>query len=123
MDKKERTNLQLVHSAELTADADTEKFVRITERMANGYVAFDFAMGSPDLFVELVLPEAAFEAFCETNNVKHMTQEQSDLVDEEMRKFRYGDEGMERKASAAQSRADREAATTPESPGNPPEHK
>ena len=121
MDKKQRTNLQLVHSAELTADADTEKFVRITERMANGYVAFDFAMGSPDLFVELVLPEAAFEAFCETNNVKHMTQEQSDLVDEEMRKFRYGDEGMERKASAAQSRAEREGATTPGSAGDPPE--
>ena len=48
-----------------------------------------------------------------------MTQEQSDLVDEEMRKFRYGDEGMERKASAAQSRANRDGTTTQESSGNP----
>lgn len=108
MNDSKHANLQLVHSAELTADPDTVKYVRVTERMANGYVSFDFAMGSPDLFVELVLPEAAFEAFCETNHVQFMTQEQSDLVDEEMRKFRYGDEGMERKSNAAQMRAERE---------------
>lgn len=44
------------------------KFVRITGRRAP-FVEFEFAIGSPDLHVDLVLPEPAFAAFCRENDV------------------------------------------------------
>lgn len=105
MTKKTHTKLQLVHSTELAAPKDAKKYVRITERMPNGMIGFDFAIGSPDLFVELVLPEAAFEAFCKTNNAVFMSEEESAIVDAEMEKWRYGEEGMQLKRAAALSRA------------------
>ncbi len=106
MNEEQTKKLQLVHSSELAAPKDAKKYVRITERMANGMIGFDFAIGSPDLFVELVLPEAAFEAFCETNHAVFMTEEESAIVDEEMMKWRYGDEGLQLKQAAKQSRAE-----------------
>ena len=76
---------------------DAPRYVRVTERNDRGWVHFDFAVGTPDMFVELVLPEDAFEQFCETNNVTHMTEEQSRLVDEEIVRWRYGEEGQKHK--------------------------
>lgn len=44
---------------------DTEaKFVRVTELRADGFVAFDFAIGEPEIYVEMLLPQAAFADFC-----------------------------------------------------------
>lgn len=52
----------------------TRRFVRITaERGA--FVEFDFAIGWPELSVELVLPRPAFEAFCRRNAVILLTDE------------------------------------------------
>lgn len=102
-------SLRLVHSQALAAPPDAKRYVRITERMGNGMIGFDFAIGTPDLFVELVLPEAAFEMFCKTNNAVFMTEEESAMVDEEMEKFRYGDEGLERRRAAADLRAARDS--------------
>lgn len=45
------------------------KFVRVTGCRAKDFIEFDFAVGSPDLFVELILPEAAFAEFCRHNDV------------------------------------------------------
>ena len=48
-----------------TATFDPErKFVRVIEQHANGLVEFEFAVGEPELCAELVLPQAAFSAFC-----------------------------------------------------------
>lgn len=47
----------------------TKKFVRITERRPDGFIEFDFAVGEPELFVEMLLPEAAFHEFCTANQV------------------------------------------------------
>ncbi len=48
-----------------TAIFDPErKFVRVIERHASGLVEFEFAMGEPELCAEMVMPEAAFAAFC-----------------------------------------------------------
>lgn len=105
MSDERRKKLELVHSAELAGPKDAKKYVRITERMSNGMIGFDFAIGSPDLFVELVLPEAAFKDFCETNKAEFMTEEESAIVDAEMQKWRYGEEGMQLKRAAALSRA------------------
>jgi phenol hydroxylase P0 protein len=46
----------------------SRRFVRIT-RECHGFVEFDFAIGWPDLSVELVLPRAAFDDFCRRNAV------------------------------------------------------
>ena len=52
-----------------------------------------FAIGEPSLYVELVLPKDAFDTFCRHNKVVMMTEEQARAVDEDMEKWRYGDEG------------------------------
>jgi phenol/toluene 2-monooxygenase (NADH) P0/A0 len=45
------------------------KFVRVTGCRGKDLIEFDFAVGSPDLFVELILPEAALAEFCRSNEV------------------------------------------------------
>lgn len=45
------------------------KFVRVTGCRGANLIEFDFAVGSPELFVELILPEPAFAEFCRTNDV------------------------------------------------------
>jgi len=40
------------------------KWVRVVEMRANGMVEFEFAVGEPQLYVEMVMPRAAFEEFC-----------------------------------------------------------
>ncbi len=53
-----------------TATFDPErKFVRVIEQHANGLVEFEFAVGEPELCAELVLPQAAFSAFCASHQV------------------------------------------------------
>lgn len=45
------------------------KFVRVNELRADGFIEFDFAIGEPELFVEMILPAAAFDEFCAANKV------------------------------------------------------
>jgi phenol hydroxylase P0 protein len=40
------------------------KFVRIRQVRTDGLVCFEFAIGWPELFVDLMLPRAAFDDFC-----------------------------------------------------------
>jgi phenol hydroxylase P0 protein len=47
----------------------TAKFVRVIEARANGLVTFEFAVGEPQLFVELLMPQAQFEEFCANQGV------------------------------------------------------
>lgn len=101
-----KARLSLVPGSALKTAEHLTRYVRVTERLASGVIAFDFAVGTPDMFVELMLPEDAFEAFCATNNAVHMTAEQSAEVDLEMEKYRYGEEGMELKRAAALLRSE-----------------
>ncbi|WP_408908452.1 phenol hydroxylase subunit [Variovorax paradoxus] len=48
----------------------TRKFVLLKEERADGVVVFDFAIGWPDLSVELMMPRAAFDEFCTTQRVE-----------------------------------------------------
>lgn len=48
------------------------RFVRVLDRREDGLVSFEFAIGWPDLSVELMLPAAAFEAFCANNRVQRL---------------------------------------------------
>jgi phenol hydroxylase P0 protein len=53
----------------------TRRFVRVTGINRRGFVEFEFAVGIPDLCVELMLPRAAFEEFCVAQNVVRLTAE------------------------------------------------
>jgi phenol hydroxylase P0 protein len=46
------------------------KYVRITQVRADGLVCFEFAIGWPELFVDLMLPRPAFDDFCVRQNVQ-----------------------------------------------------
>lgn len=48
------------------------KFVRVTEIRSDGFVAFDFAVGEPELYVEMILTQPAFDEFCRMNKVTRL---------------------------------------------------
>lgn len=70
------------------------KYIRVRSEPDARFVEFDFAIGDPSLFVELVMPQGAFEAFCASNDVVPMTDAQTQAVDAEMEKWRYGEETL-----------------------------
>lgn len=74
---------------------DLTRYVRIRQVVNDKFIEFDFAIGDPSLYVELVLPKDAFETFCRHNEVVMMTDEQAQAVDADMAKWRYGDEATE----------------------------
>ena len=43
--------------------------MRIIETHTNGLVEFEFAVGEPELFVELLMAQAAFDEFCVMHGV------------------------------------------------------
>jgi phenol/toluene 2-monooxygenase (NADH) P0/A0 len=45
------------------------RFVRLREVRTDGFVEFEFAIGEPGLFVDLIMPLAAYHEFCSTNHV------------------------------------------------------
>jgi phenol hydroxylase P0 protein len=48
----------------------TRKFVRVLGTLPNGLIEFEFAVGEPEMAVELVMPRAAFDEFCASNQVE-----------------------------------------------------
>ena len=46
------------------------KYVRIVEKRPDGMVEFEFAVGEPELFVEMVMPRAQFDEFCAMQGVQ-----------------------------------------------------
>jgi phenol hydroxylase P0 protein len=45
------------------------RFVRVIETRPNGMVEFEFAVGEPALFVEMLMPQAQFDEFCAAQGV------------------------------------------------------
>ncbi|WP_084330508.1 phenol hydroxylase subunit [Castellaniella defragrans] len=45
----------------------TRKYVRLLRRRPDGFVEFEFALGEPDLYVEMILPAPAYASFCAIN--------------------------------------------------------
>lgn len=72
----------------------TPCWVRVTRERPDGFVEFDFAIGSPDLAVDLILPRAAFEAFCAENRVRLIDDAQAAALAAERAKWRYGQPGL-----------------------------
>jgi phenol hydroxylase P0 protein len=57
-------------TANPTPCVTTRKFVRIKQVRADGLVCFEFAIGWPELFVDLMLPKSAFDDFCRRQQVQ-----------------------------------------------------
>lgn len=65
-------------------------YVRRTGINRHGMVEFDFSIGDPELYVEMILPEAAFREFCDNNHVRFLTEEQGAALDADREKWRGG---------------------------------
>lgn len=55
----------------------TRKFVRVIEMKKNGIVEFEFAVGEPELYVEMLLPVKAFEEFSAAHQVMTLDETSS----------------------------------------------
>ncbi len=74
----------------LTPINDHTRFVRVTGAARGGFIEFQFSIGDPTLYLEMILPRAAFEEFCATNKVVHLNAEQGRMVDADHAKWRGG---------------------------------
>lgn len=79
-------NRSSVDEAEPPAEL-AHMYVHVRDVGPEGNVRFDFAIGWPELCVELVLPKAAFDEFCRHNQVREMP-----APDEGLRSMSDGDE-------------------------------
>lgn len=70
-------------------------FVRVTGTRDERFVEFEFAIGDPELAVELVLGFEQFAHFCATHEVTHLTAEEGARLDWERMKWRYGQPGLD----------------------------
>jgi len=61
-------------SLELPACDVTRRTVRVLRRRANGFVEFEFSIGWPQLVVELMLPQGDFEAFCQAQRARILSE-------------------------------------------------
>lgn len=77
----------------VSENSELPRYVRIKKIIRNQFVEFDFAVGDPSLYVELILPQKAFDEFCIHNSVVHMSDGQAEAVDADIKKWRYGDQG------------------------------
>jgi phenol hydroxylase P0 protein len=68
-----------------TSDILDAKYVRVRNRRPNGLIEFDFAIGAPEIFVELLMPVAEFDEFCATNRVIDVTGQALEQNDFEVR--------------------------------------
>ena len=71
-------------------DTKLDKFVHITRRTNKGLVEFDFSVGDPTMYIELVLPIGQFEEFCHNNEVQMLTTQQMLDVENDKYKWQYG---------------------------------
>lgn len=47
----------------------SRRFVRVRRVRDDGFVEFEFAIGDPTMFVEMILPRQALAGFCAANDV------------------------------------------------------
>lgn len=69
-------------------------YVRVTGTLAERFVEFEFAIGDPELSVELVMQFDQFREFCATHEVTHLTADEGARLDYERMKWRFGAPGI-----------------------------
>ena len=81
---------QLKHSSDTAI-----RYVRVTDRDRHGNVEFQFSIGDPSLYLEMILPAAAFGEFCREHCARVLSQQESDQVDANDARWRFGDDQQE----------------------------
>ena len=76
-------------------DSNTQRYVRITGVRDKKFIEFNFSIGDPTLFVELMLPFEHFRKFCKRNETKQLTTKQCAQVDYDQLKWRNGLPGID----------------------------
>ena len=71
-----------------------QAYVRVTEIRHDGFIEFEFSLGDPSLYVELVLPQEAYMLFCANNKVQELSLEQEIAIDVDRMKWKYGRPGV-----------------------------
>ncbi len=70
---------------------DLGRYVHVTSRARSGYVEFNFSIGDPQLYIEMILPLAAFDAFCAEHQVQFIDAATAAQIERDERKWQYGD--------------------------------
>ena len=60
-------------AVEMPACDTSRRFVRIKDTRPDGLVCFEFAIGWPELSVDLMLPKSAFDEFCVQQQVQPLS--------------------------------------------------
>ncbi len=68
-----------------------KRYVRITNKDRPGFVEFHFSLDDPNLYLEMILPTAAFTEFCQANQVRFLSDEEAEAVAQQQEKWRYGE--------------------------------
>ena len=69
-----------------------KRYVHVTSRERPGFVEFNFSINDPSLFLEMILPEKAFDDFCRFNDVTFLTEEQIRQVEKQESKWHGGED-------------------------------
>jgi len=72
-----------------------QKLVRITGEHG-GMIEFEYAVGDMDLVLELLLPPAAFDDFCEANSVKLVSDNREEAKDDGERAMNWRPSDVQR---------------------------
>ena len=72
-----------------------KRYVRITNKDRPGFVEFHFSLDDPTLYLEMILPTAAFTEFCRANQVSFLSDEEAEAVAQQQAKWRYGESSDE----------------------------
>ncbi len=70
-------------------------YVRVTGTLQERFVEFEFAIGDPELAVELVMQFDQFREFCAVHDVRHLSADEAARLDWERMKWRYGAPGID----------------------------
>ena len=77
-----------------TDGARPQCYVRFLQQRASGHVEFVFSIDDPSLGVELIMPLAAYDAFCADNHVRFIADQQARDLDSDAQKWRFGIPGI-----------------------------
>lgn len=70
------------------------RYVWVRSRARRGYVEFNFAIGDPGLYLEMILPQAAFEEFCRAQAVIFLSAHDAEEVARRERRWQNGEEDV-----------------------------
>jgi len=68
----------------------TRRFYRLRHVRDDGFIEFEFAIGSPELSVELILPRSAFDAFRRMPGMEAISDAEAERCDRELNTYLYG---------------------------------